>query len=135
MEDYTYDPTQMEALFEELTSDESGYGYSGGWGTVYKKNPDTGKFEYIEDPKHDTFMVGDVMFYWYHASNAKRPATPVVVASWSSNYRGDDWDEHEITIDATAEDISRTIGSVSNDDYEALYGNGPDTIEEARGEK
>lgn len=135
MENYTYDPTQMEALFEELTSEDGEYGYSGDWDTKYVMNKELGKFEYIEDPEHDTFTCGDVSFYWYHASNKKHPATPVLVASWSSNYRGDNWDEHEITIDATAEDVARIIGAVSNEDYEVVYGSGPDTIEEARGEK
>lgn len=122
MTDYTYNSETMERLYNEL---DEVHGYSPTWDTKHVYDEVSGKWTDVENPVHDTFSAGDVTFSWYHGANMKRPDMPLIVASWISNYRGDDWDEHERIIDADADSIVATIREAADggyyDDPDAAY--------------
>jgi len=103
---------EMEALFDQLSDDNGEYGYSVKWKTIYLH--DEKNWVYVVDPAKDTFEIDEFTISWYHAANLKHPDTPVVLISWISNYRGDDWDENEEEVDATAEDIASFIKNIQS---------------------
>lgn len=96
---------EMEALFDQLSDDNGEYGYSVKWQTQHVVDETTGKWVDVVHEDKDTFDIDEFQISWYKAGNLKHPDTPVVLISWISNYRGDDWDENEEEVDATAEDI------------------------------
>jgi hypothetical protein len=128
---YIYDPAQMEAIFEELTREGGEYEVNAIWNTKRIYDVDAQKWIDVENQTHDTFIINDVSYQWYHGHNMKHPQTPTLVAFWTSNHREDDWDEHEVEIDATAAEVYAFMRSVNGYDF---Y-DGPDTIAEARGER
>ena len=104
---------EMEALFDQLSDENGGYGYSVKWRTMYIH--DEKNFVYVVDPAKDTFEIDQFTISWYHAVNLKHPDTPVVLISYTSNYRApDSWDENEDQVDATAEDIASFIGNIES---------------------
>jgi hypothetical protein len=132
---YVYDSTQMEAIFEELTSEDGEYCYRASWSTVNVKNQETGKFEPVENMTHDIFFIDSISFEWYHGRNMKTPEHPVLLASWTTGgYHLYDGVEHELEIVASADEVARVASAVKSGDSAALYWNGPDTLQEARGE-
>jgi hypothetical protein len=88
----------------------------------------TGKWVDVVDEDKDTFDIDEFGISWYKAGNLKHPDTPVVLISWISNYRGDDWDENEEQVDATAEDIVSFMRNVKGG-FEVVQ-NVPDRLEE-----
>jgi hypothetical protein len=127
---YVYDPTALEAFFAELAANDDTCP-TPTWSTKYVYDRETEKWSYVEDETHDTFECGDVTFQWYHGHNMKNPDQPRLVASWTSNYRVIDWDEHEDVIPLDLSDVV-WITNIANDfpSSESPY----DTIAEARGE-
>jgi len=118
----------MEALFDELTSEDGEYQLSLKWETKHIVSEVHGGIIEIIDPDKDCFDYDEYKVWWYHASNLKHPDTPVVVISWNSNVKEDSWDENEEEVDATAEDIASFIGNVSKG-FEVDRGI-PDRLEE-----
>ena len=117
MDNYVYDPSNMEALFKILNDEDGDYGYSVKWATKHVKiEGEAFKWENIEDPKHDTFEYDGISFWWYHAKN-KDAKHPVLVASWSVQKREDDFDEYEEEIDADVESIIDLIKSTETGHY------------------
>lgn len=104
---------EMEALFDQLSDDNGDYGYSVKWATSYIH--DEKNWVYVVDPAKDTFEINEFRISWYQAGNLKHPDTPVVLISYTSNYRApDSWDENEDQVDATAEDIASFIGNIES---------------------
>ena len=117
---------QMEKLFDQLSDEDGEFQYSLSWDTKQILTP-AGFQEFI-DPDKDCFIYSGYRIWWYHAENMKHPDTPVVVISWTSNYREDDWDENEEKVDATAQDIDAFIKDLEGG-YEPRSGQ-PDRLEE-----
>lgn len=120
---------EMETLFDQLSDDNGEYGYSVKWQTQHVVDETTGKWVDVVDEDKDTFDIDEFQISWYKAGNLKHPDTPVVLISYTSNYRApDSWDENEDEVDATAEDIVSFMKGVKGG-----YGNDrgvPDRLEE-----
>jgi hypothetical protein len=119
---------QMEKLFDELSDENGEYGFSLDWDTKRVVSEVSGGIIEIVDPDKDCFEYSGYRVWWYHAENLKHPDTPVVVISWTSNYREDDWDDNEEEVDATAEDIAAFLKNLEGG-YEPDSGL-PDRLEE-----
>lgn len=104
---------QMEALYKSLNDEDSDYGYGARWATMSVRNEETGRYERVENPKHDTFEVDGIEFWWYHAKN-KDAQHPVLVASWSVQKREDDFISYEREIDADVESIVDLVRDVNS---------------------
>ncbi len=119
---------QMEALFDELTAEDGEYQLSLKWETKHILSEVHGGIVEVINPDKDCFEYDGYRIWWYHAENLKHPDTPVVVISWTSNHREDDWDENEEEVDATADDIAAFIKHLDGG-YEPDSGL-PDRLEE-----
>jgi hypothetical protein len=119
---------EMEALFVELSDEYGEYQYSLTWEKQRIVSELHGGIIEIDHPSKDQFEYEGYKFWWYHAENQRHPDTPVVVVSWTSNYREDSWDENEEQIDATPEDIAAFIRG-REEGYESDAGT-PDRLEE-----
>jgi len=117
---------QMEKLYDELTDEHGKHQLSLSWDTKSILTP--AGYKKIIDPDKDCFEYDGYRIWWYHAENLKHPDTPVVVISWTSNYREDDWDTNEEEVDATAEDIADFLKNLEGG-YEPDNGL-PDRLEE-----
>jgi len=119
---------QMEKLFAELSDENGEFQYSLSWEKQRIVSELHGGIIEIDHPSKDQFEYDGYKFWWYHAENQRHPDTPVVVVSWTSNYREDSWDENEEQIDATAQDIDAFIKGLEGG-YEPDNGK-PDRLEE-----
>ena len=100
------------------------------WQTQHVVDETTGKWVDVIHEDKDTFDIDEFQISWYKAGNLKHPDTPVVLISWISNYRGDNWDENEEEVDATAEDIASFIAGVERDGGNPPEKGVPDRLEE-----
>jgi hypothetical protein len=119
---------QMEKLFDELSDENGEYGFSLSWESKQTLTP--AGFSQTINPDKDCFEYDAYRIWWYYAENLKHPDTPVVVISWNSNYRIDDWDENEEEVDATAEDIANFIRGIEGNGGEPFEKGLPDRLEE-----
>ena len=119
---------EMEALFDELTAEDGEHQLSLKWETKHIVSEVHGGIIEIVNLTKDYFEHDVCNVWWYHAGNFRHPDTPVVIISWTSNYREDSWDENEEEVDATAQDIADFIKNLEGG-YEGDSGL-PDRLEE-----
>lgn len=119
---------EMEAIFDELTDENGDFQFSLQWDTVLAMRGLSGKWERDVDPAKESFWKDGYRISWYHSKNQNYVKYPVVIITWTSNHKEDDWDEHEQEVDATAEDIAAFIRNLEGG-YEGDSGL-PDRLEE-----
>ena len=115
---------QMEAIYKILNDEDGDYGYSARWYQKGSWNSSIRKYEYEEDPKHNTFEIDGITFtYMKKKSKINNQEYEIIVASWSVQIREDDFKEYEEEIDAEVDAIcslmsriNRTGGRVEWDD-------------------
>lgn len=97
--------SNLENLYNEINNGD--YGYTARWDS----NSHVNEFgTRVQEENRDEFHIQEVSFQSYKNDQ--------LVAFWTENYRGDDWDEFEEIINATVDEIDLLLRNIENGAYD-----------------